>query len=87
MADVRINIEPYERRRDRKTEWHLAVSLLRHFSPGMSERAACKIVFDMVAAEHNLTRPITVRQAVRRIGPTKPLSWRFVSRQGPQPPA
>ena len=85
MADIRIKIEPYERRRDRKIEWHLAVSLLRHFSPGMSERKACKIVFEMVAAEHNLTDAITVRQAVRRLGPTKPL--RFVSRQGPQPSA
>ena len=83
MADIHIKIEPYERRRDRKIEWHLAVSLLRHFSPGMSEHAACKIVFDMVEAEHSLESVIAVRQAVRRIGPTKPL--RFVSRRGPQP--
>ena len=34
----------------------------------MSERGACKIVFDMVATEHNLTDEITVRQAVRRYG-------------------
>ena len=81
MADIRIKIEPYERRRDRKIEWHLAVSLLRHFNPRMSERAACKIVFDMVEEDHTLAGSIAVRQAVRRIGPTKPL--RFVSRLGP----
>ena len=37
-------------------------------------------MFDMVATEHNLTDEITVRQAVRRLGPTKPI--RFVSRTG-----
>ena len=84
MADLRIKIEPYEQRRDRKLEWHLAVCLLRHFA-GMTERAACRAVFEMVRAEHSLATDDAVRIAVRRIGPTDSAS--FVSRLRKQPAA